>query len=75
MGRFPKHAHAVDMPLHTGLSVAARVGHIQHHTRQDSGVDAPERHRAHADRPQLLAGFQRRGVYRVHDNRVRQEVV
>ena len=22
MGRFPKHAHAVDMPLHTGLSVA-----------------------------------------------------
>ena len=52
-----------------GLSVAARVGHIQHHTRQDSGVDAPERHRAHADRPQLLAGFQRRGVYRVHDNR------
>jgi len=69
VGRLPKHAHAVDMPLHTGLSVAARVGHIQHHTRQDSGVDAPERHRAHADRPQLLAGFQRRGVYRVHDNR------
>ena len=32
-------------------------------------VDAPERHRAYADRPQLLAGFQRRGVYRVHDYR------
>jgi len=60
---------AAALVIDTGLSVAARVGHIQHHTRQDSGVDAPERHRAHADRPQLLAGFQRRGVYRVHDNR------
>ena len=69
VGRLPKHAYAVVLPLHTGLSVASRVGHIQHDTRQDSGVDAPERHRAYADRPQLLAGFQRRGVYRVHDNR------
>ena len=32
MGRLPKHAHAMDMPLHTGLSVVARVGYVQHHT-------------------------------------------
>ena len=25
MGRFPKHAHAVDMPLYTGLSVATGI--------------------------------------------------
>ena len=48
MGRFPKHAHAVDMPLHTGLSVAARVGYVQHHTGEDSGADAAKRHRAYA---------------------------
>ncbi len=28
--------------------------------------DAPERHRADAGRPELLAGFERRGVYRIH---------
>ena len=48
MGRFPKHAHAVDMPLHTGLSVAAGVGHVQHHTGEDTGADAAKRHRADA---------------------------
>ena len=66
---FPKHAHAMDMPLHTGLSVAARVGYVQHHTCEDTGADAPERHRAYAGRPKLLAGFERRGVYRLHDHR------
>ncbi len=36
VGRLPKHAHAVDMPLHTGLSVAARVGYVQYHTGEDA---------------------------------------
>ncbi len=40
MGRFPKHAHAVDMPLYTGLSVATGIGHVQHHTGEDTGSDA-----------------------------------
>ena len=65
VGRLPKHAHAVDMPLHTGLSVAAGVGHVQHHTGEDTGADAAKRHRADAGRPELLAGFERRGVHRV----------
>ena len=39
MGRFPKHAHAVDMPLYTGLSVATGIGHVQHHTGEDTGSD------------------------------------
>ena len=69
VGRFPEHADAVDMPLCAGVSVAARVGHVQHHTGQDTGADATERHRADAGRPELLAGFKRRGVYRVHDHR------
>ena len=58
VGRFPKHAHAMVLPLHTGLPVASRVGHIQRHTRQDPGADAAKRHRAHAGRPELLAGFE-----------------
>ena len=33
------------------------------------GADAAERHRADAGRPELLAGFERWGVYRVHDHR------
>ncbi|EFK63365.1 hypothetical protein HMPREF9008_04739, partial [Parabacteroides sp. 20_3] len=65
MGRFPKHAHAVDMPLYTGLSVATGIGHVQHHTGEDTGSDAAKRHRADAGRPELLAGFERRGVYRI----------
>ena len=48
MGRFSKYTHTVDMPLHTGLSVAARVGYVQHHTGEDSGADAAKRHRAYA---------------------------
>ncbi len=48
MGRFPKHAHAVDMPLYTGLSVAARVGYVQHHTGEDTSADAAKRHRTDA---------------------------
>ncbi len=62
---FPKHAHAVDMPLYTGLSVATGIGHVQHHTGEDTGSDAAKRHRADAGRPELLAGFERRGVYRI----------
>ena len=48
VGRLPKHAHAVDMPLHTGLSVAARVGYVQYHTGEDTGADAAKRHRTDA---------------------------
>ena len=63
---FQRHARTrVDMPLHTGLSVASGVGHVQHHTGEDTGADAAKRHRADAGRPELLAGFERRGVYRV----------
>ena len=58
VGRFPKHAHAMDMPLHTGLSVAASVGHVQHHTGENPSADAAKRHRAYAGRPELLAGFE-----------------
>ena len=48
MGRLSKYTHTVDMPLHTGLSVAARVGYVQYHTGEDSGADAAKRHRAYA---------------------------
>ena len=37
----------------------------QHHTGEDTGADAAKRHRADAGRPELLAGFERRGVYRI----------
>lgn len=53
------------MPLYTGLSVATGIGHVQHHTGEDTGSDAAKRHRADAGRPELLAGFERRGVYRI----------
>ncbi len=55
----------MDMPLYTGLSVATGIGHVQHHTGEDTGSDAAKRHRADAGRPELLAGFERRGVYRI----------
>ena len=32
---------------------------------EDTGSDAAKRHRADAGRPELLAGFERRGVYRI----------
>ena len=48
VGRLPKYAHTVDMPLHSGLSVAARVGYVQHHTGEDTGADAAKRHRTDA---------------------------
>ena len=48
VGRLPKHAYTVDMPLHTGLSVAARIGYVQYHTGEDTGADAAKRHRTDA---------------------------
>ena len=52
-------------PIAFAISVAARVGYVQHHTGEDTGADAAKRHRADAGRPELLAGFERRGVHRV----------
>ncbi len=48
VGRLPEYAHAMVLPLYTGLSVASGVGHIQHHTGEDTGADAAKRHRAYA---------------------------
>ena len=66
-------AFAVRMvqPLHTDLPVAARIRPVQHRIGENPDTDAPAGHRAHADRPELLAGRERRGVHRVPDNRHR----
>jgi hypothetical protein len=65
---FQSHAHAVDMPLHTGLSVATRVGHVQHHTGEDTGADAAKRHRG-MQATRTSPGFERRCVHRFPHHR------
>lgn len=44
LGRIPEHARAMDMPVHTDLSVAAGRGSVFNDTGEDTGSYAPERH-------------------------------
>ena len=57
--------------LPADLPLASRVRPVQHHTGENPDSDAPAGHRAYADRPELLAGRERRGVHRVPYHRHR----
>ena len=40
LGRVSKYAFTMDVPLHTDIPVAARIGLVQQRTGEDTGVDA-----------------------------------